>query len=269
MAIELHDLTCQRGNAVLLNRLTHRIEAGQVTAVLGPNGAGKSTLLRMLAREWNPSAGSIAWEGRPLGDWSAAELARIRGVLPQESSLNFPFTVREVVLLGRAPHLTGPETPRDEEIVRHALAAADLQNLAERLYPTLSGGEKQRVQFARVLAQVLTPPKGRIPWILLDEPVSNLDPAHAFALLGEVRRLANQGAGVVAILHDLNLAARFADHLLLLKQGKLHAHGNPSSVLQPEIIRNVFAVDASLLQDPQNRPFVALAPLDYPRHPLD
>ncbi len=261
MKIAIHSLHCRRDASELLRGIDLTIEPGSFTVLVGPNGAGKSTLLRLLSGEMTGYSGRIQWGEWVLEAWPVRDLARRRAVLPQESTLQFPFTVREVVLLGRAPHLNGRESAYDDEIARRALVAADLDGFAERIYTTLSGGEKQRAQFARVLAQALTPPKEESSWLLLDEPVSNLDPAHAFGLLEAVRGEVERGAGVIAVLHDLNLAARYADRIIFLKEGRVWCDGLPDEVLSPEIIRDVFSVAAEVVRTPEGAIAVHLAPL--------
>ncbi|MCW5772176.1 MAG: ATP-binding cassette domain-containing protein, partial [Rhodospirillaceae bacterium] len=164
------------GRKSLVAEVSLSLARGELLAVIGPNGAGKSTLLRMLAGELAPAAGTISLDGKPLAAWAPAEIARRRAVLPQSSTLTFPFSVAEVALLGRAPHNGGIDTRQDLIIVQHALAVAGVGHLAARRYPSLSGGERQRVHLARVLAQLMTGPGRYEPgFLLLDEPVTSLD----------------------------------------------------------------------------------------------
>lgn len=245
--LRAHKLSILRGSKQVLVDIDLALQPGQVLGVLGPNGAGKSTLLGALCGELSPAAGEVALDGRPLQDWPGMERARRLAVLPQSSSLSFGFAVGDVVMMGRMPHDTGRE--RDAQIVREALQAADAEHLAERSYLELSGGERQRVHLARVLAQLW--PGGAEQTLLLDEPTSMLDPLHQHTTLQAVRRFAEQGAAVLVILHDLNLAARYCDRLLLLNDGRTHAVGLPAQVLRAEPLQAVFGLEVLVQQHPE------------------
>ncbi len=224
-----------------------QLHAGEVLGVLGPNGAGKSTLLGALCGELEPSEGRVTLDGRALGDWPGQERARRLAVLPQSSTLSFAFPVAEVVAMGRLPHASG--RVRDAEIVDAALHAADAQHLRGRSYLALSGGERQRVHLARVLAQLWPGRAGQV--LLLDEPTSALDPLHQHTTLQAVRDFASQGAAVLVILHDLNLAARYCDRILLLQDGRPHALGSPETVLQAEPLQAVFGLEVLIQCHPE------------------
>ena len=213
------------------------VETGQFVAVLGPNGSGKTTLVRIALGAVSPSHGSAEIEGRPARTWPRQELARLVGVVPQREDNLFPQRVRETVLLGRYPHLSmwGRERPEDHAAVQRALAACDVEQLADRWLWTLSGGEYQRVRIARALAQE---PK----LLVLDEPGVSLDLRHEMGLFELVRGLVDtQGLGVLMITHDLNLAARFADSIVLLSEGRMIASGAPTDVLTQETVEAVFS----------------------------
>ncbi len=247
--IKAKNITVEINSKKLLDDVSMEMRGGEILAVLGPNGAGKSTLRKVLCGDLIANGGAVSMNEKSLAEWSLPERAKSRAVLPQDSSLNFPFTVLEVVLMGRAPHVSGAETAKDYEIARHALAAVEESNLAERLYPTLSGGERQRVQLARVLAQIWE--KSENPrYLLLDEPTSNLDIAHQHSTLKIARRFALEGVAVLIILHDLNLAAQYADKILLLKNGKVSALDVSEKVFTPEIIAETFDVKVSVIQHP-------------------
>jgi len=222
-----------------------RAAPGRVLALLGPNGAGKTTLLRVMAGELKPQSGTASFDGSELARWKPRELARRRAFLPQDSQLEFPFAVEEVVMLGRAPHIEGSESDEDARIVREALALAGMESFAARDFTSLSGGERQRVQLARVLAQAW-PRKGCA--LLLDEPVASLDLAHQHDTLRIARDWAQGGACVVAILHDVNLALRYADDAVLLKDGRIVADGPVREVLTAERVSEVFSVIARSLE---------------------
>ncbi|MBV7543358.1 heme ABC transporter ATP-binding protein [Acidovorax sp. sic0104] len=204
----------------LLATVDARLAPGRVTAILGPNGAGKSTLLSMLSGQRAPRSGAVSLGGRALSSMGALELARLRAVLPQETAVAFDFTVQEVVEMGRFPHRQSPSR-NEAHIARDAMEATGVAHLAGRGVNTLSGGERARAHLARALAQIWEPrPDGATRWLLLDEPTAALDLAHQHHALALVRRWAvEQGVGVVAVLHDLNLALRYAHDSLLLAPG--------------------------------------------------
>ena len=248
------------GGKTLLAEACLIVGEGELVAIVGPNGAGKSTLLRLLAGELKPSRGAIALDGKPLAAWNRRALARRRAVLPQSSSLTFPFAVAEVVLLGRAPHNGGIETPLDRAIMRAALEATGIAALAARAYPSLSGGERQRVHLARVLAQLMTAPDQYAPGLLLlDEPVTSLDPRHQHAALALARGFVASGGGALAILHDVNLAARYADRVIVLAAGRIVAAGRPAEALTPAVLGPVFDMAFRQIADPLGGPPILLA----------
>ena len=239
MTLRLHDVryAYAGGQGEALAGVSLAVEPGQFVAVLGPNGSGKTTLVRIALGALSPSRGSAEIEGRPAHVWPRQELARLVAVVPQREDNLFPQRVRETVLLGRYPHLSmwGRERAEDHAAVQRALAACDVEHLAGRWVWTLSGGEYQRVRIARALAQE---PK----LLVLDEPGVSLDLKHEMGLFELVRGLVDtQGLGVLMITHDLNLAARFADSLLLLSEGRAIAAGAPPEVLTQDVVESVFA----------------------------
>ena len=248
--IALRDITVQIGDATLVANVSATVRPGQLTAVVGPNGAGKTTLLRVATGELDPSAGTVAMDDEPLGALSEREQARRRAVLPQQSQLHFAFSVLQVVIMGRTPHLQGAESVRDWEIAHAALQTVGMADFAARDFPTLSGGEQQRVHLARALAQIWTPPDAGHRYLLLDEPTASLDLAHQHQVLQTAAGLAAEGAGVLAILHDLNLAAQYADRVVMLREGRLHAQGPPGDVLSAEGIETVFGCPVRVIAHP-------------------
>lgn len=251
--IEARGIDVSIGAKALLKNVSLEVRAGEVLIVVGPNGAGKSTLRKVLCGDLPPTRGEVLMNERRLFEWPLLERARVRAVLPQDSTLNFPFTVLEVVLMGRAPHLKGTENRRDYEIARAALDAVEAAHLEERIYPTLSGGERQRVHLAHALAQIWEPPSSdpnAARYLLLDEPTSNLDLAHQHRTLAVARRFAREKVGVLVILHDLNLAAQYADRIAVLREGTLVALGTPQDVLTPEAIRETFATPVIVMKHP-------------------
>jgi iron complex transport system ATP-binding protein len=212
-----------------------RVHAGDFVALLGPNGSGKSTLLRLLLGALTPSRGTVGFRGRPLAAWPRAALAREIGVVTQAEELAFPLSVRELVSMGRYPHLGAwrREGEADRAAIEHALAWCEVAELADRAVQELSGGERQRARLARALAQQ---PRTYV----LDEPTAALDIAHEMALFELMSRLAADGATVILVTHNINIAARYAPRLVLLDRGAIAAEGAPHSVLQQDIVERVY-----------------------------
>jgi iron complex transport system ATP-binding protein len=258
--VEVDGLTFRYPGREVLRAISFRVAPGELVALSGPNGAGKSTLLRLLLGLHAPSAGRVHLGGAPLAGLGRREIARRAALLPQESPLDLPLTVREVVELGRLPHLGRfqAEGPTDARAIERALAATDTAELAERPVTELSGGERQRVHLARALAQ-------EAPLILLDEPVAGLDLVHQLEVLDLLRKLVDDGRGAIVALHDLTLAARRCDRMLLLAEATLQADAPPAEVLTPENLARFFAVRAEVRADGAGRPLVV--PLEPVRRP--
>lgn len=241
--LQARGLVLRRGRAVLVDGVDLDLAPGRLLAVVGPNGAGKSSLVGLLGGAVRPDGGEVRLNGRRLADWPAPELARHRAVLRQQSELGFNFSVREVAELGRSPHRGLSSAAEDDRAVAWAMRAAQIDGFADRLYPTLSGGERQRAQLARVLAQL----RGRDDGLdgrclLLDEPTASLDLRHQLELLELAKRLAGQGCAVLAVLHDLAMAARYADEVVVMQRGRVVARGRPAEVLATEQVEAVFEV---------------------------
>ena len=227
-ALEAAGATFEVGGRALVEDADVRVERGTLLAVVGPNGAGKTTLLRLLAGEVEPTAGEVRVLGRPTREWRARELARVCAVMPQQTVLQFAFTAGEVVAMGRSPHRDDARAP-----VERALGRTETAELAPRSFPTLSGGEQARVTLARGLAQ-------EPEILLLDEPTASLDVRHQESALRLARGLASEGKAVVAVLHDLNAAAAYADEIAVLKHGRIVALGPPWLVLTEDVLHDVF-----------------------------
>jgi len=226
------------GDRRLVDGVSFTLAAGGVLGIVGPNGAGKTTLLRLCTGYLRPSAGGVYLGGERVDRMAPVRLARLLAYVPQAPRADLTFTVLDTVLLGRFAH--GPawharEREADVQVARRALAEAGVAHLADRPFHTLSGGERQRVVLARALAQ-----EPRV--LLLDEPTANLDPRYQLSVLETVRRLADAGAAAAVALHDLTLAARYCDNLLLLAGGRVVAVGPPEEVLRPELLREVYGV---------------------------
>lgn len=243
---ELHRASYAYAETLALKPFTRTFKPGRIIVLVGPNGAGKSTLLNLLIGELAPSSGDVCLQARTLQTWKAHELAQKRAVLPQRTHLSFPFTVHEVAGLGLMSAAMGQRERR--HLISEMLAQVDLATFRNRLYQQLSGGEQQRVQLARVLCQLEAsnaPATER--YLLLDEPVSSLDIRHQISTMEIARRYAMQGLGVIAVLHDLNLAAHYADEVIVLSHGAVIADGPPDLAFVPEIIEQAFGVRPELI----------------------
>jgi iron complex transport system ATP-binding protein len=259
--IEARAVSYAAGGRLLIDQVSLAAYPGEFLVVAGPNGAGKSTLLRLLAGELVPASGEVRLASRPLRGMTPLVQARERAVLPQQAAVSFPFTARDVVLLGRHPHIhrRSAETASDHAVVDRALAQVEATPLAYRLFPTLSGGEQGRVSLARVLAQ-------ECPVLLLDEPTAALDIRHQQLALALAREVARAGGTVIAVLHDLNLAA-LATSVALLRDGQLAALGPPASVLTAAILGDVFGHPVHVLAGPDGLPVVVPARSGGPAGP--
>ena len=229
----------------LLDGVDVRAERGQFLGLIGPNGAGKSTLLRALSGVLRYQEGAVALEGSDLQSMPAKDVAAMLALVPQIAPYTQGFTAFELVVMGRYPHLGRfqVEGEADDRIAREAMRRTETEQFAERTLDTLSGGERQRVFLARALAQ-----QPRV--LLLDEPTSNLDILHQLKILGLVRTLVDDGLTVIAAIHDLNLAARYCDRLVLLSEGRVVTEGPPEEVLAPETIESTFGVRSAIHRDP-------------------
>ncbi len=252
-ALETSQLSMAIGRATLLDSVDLRIRGGETLAIVGPNGAGKSTLLRLLSADLVPSAGAVRLHGRAISSYAPAELALRRAMLSQHVTVSFPFTVREIVAMG----CSGRSVAASQALVDAAIDEVGLDALRNRELPTMSGGEQQRAHLARVLVQLACGERIHGPGILLlDEPTSSLDLRHQIALVEIARRRARNGTAVVAVLHDLNLAVRFADRILVLHGGKVAAEGTPVETISSAIVRRTFEIDVAVERTTEGLPFV-------------
>jgi len=262
--LSAHEVTRVVGGKALIDRVSASFERSQLSLVIGPNGAGKSTLIKLLSKQLRADAGTIAYDSTNVRAITERELAKIRAVLSQSVELSFPLRVWEVVMMGRYPHFGGRPGPADEEIVDQLMTFFDVTEFADRDYQTLSGGERQRVNFARVLGQLWRTGHEPAPtnadaaktgcrFLFLDEPLTFLDIRHQIDFMKKVRKFSDAPDVVtVGVVHDLNLAARFADQVVLLNEGEVVATGAPSNVLTQQNIRNVFAVEPTFVSIDQS-----------------
>ena len=254
-AREIH---LERRHRCVLQDVSLQAHPGRVLALVGPNGAGKSTLLAVLAGLLDPSSGSVTLDGRALAAWPTRELAQRRAMLSQHVHLDFGFRVEEVVMLGRAKHGGSPQQTPDEAIAATAMQRARVAHLKGRNYLDLSGGEQRRVQLARVLAQLGEP--GATPgWLLLDEPEAGLDIAHQHEILQQAQAMSRQGCGVIVVLHDLNLAARYADDAAVLAHGRLLCAGSAQHALDPAILSGAYGIPMRRMPV-EGRPWIMAVP---------
>lgn len=249
--IEVDHITVRRGGRTILEDVTVTAPAGACTVVLGPNGSGKSTLLAAICGDLPLTAGSIRLNGTPTDGLPPADAARQRAVMTQAVGVAFGFTTREVVAMGRAPWRGLRQSMADEQIVAQAMAAADITQLAQRPVQALSGGEQARVAWARVLAQ-------DTPVLVLDEPVAALDLRHQVATMTTAMRRAKAGGTVLVVLHDLTLAARFADHVVVMDGGRVAASGETASILTPQVLEPIYGLSLLSLQHPRTGTTVIL-----------
>lgn len=257
--LEARDVTYRVNGATLVANVHLAVPPGRVVALIGPNGAGKSTLLRILAGELRPTRGTALLDGRELALFSAAELALHRAVVPQGSTLTFPFTVLQVAMLGVSVPGFETNSLHAKTAALETLDAVGLRDLAGRLYVQLSGGERQRVHIARALSQLATAghSRGRTRCLLLDEPTSSLDLAHQSLVLAAVRRQADLGTAIVVVFHDLNLAAALADELVLLEGGRIVAAGPAGEVLKDNLLSAAYGCEVLTNRTPgDDKPFV-------------
>ncbi len=246
-AISGKNISVRFGNRIILDNVDIELKSGEVTTLLGPNGAGKSTLLKILCGETESNI-NIEYFGKARNEWNPKILSRHLGLLPQHSTLTFPFLASEVVELGAIPlDLSNKDT---KQLALQAMEQADVAHLATRLYPSLSGGEKQRVHLARVLTQLHKSGDQKI--LMLDEPTSALDLAHQHNTLAIARELAdNHNTAVVVVLHDLNLASQYSDRIVILHKGKLVADGKPENAINSDTIEQVYGYKTIITPHPK------------------
>jgi iron complex transport system ATP-binding protein len=243
--LEARNIAVERGGRRILEAATLKIERGRFTALIGPNGGGKSTLLKALAGLWPVAEGEVIFDGQPLHKLSRREIAQRIAFVPQDTHIDFAFTVEEIVGMGRHSHRGrfSPETVADRTAINAALERCDIADLKGRAANNLSGGERQRVLIARSLA-------AQPEIILLDEPTASLDIEHAIEILDLCRELVREGHAVALAIHDLNAVARYADVAALIDRGKIVSLGRSSDVLNPESFAQVFGVQAEILNGP-------------------
>ncbi|GLS26204.1 ABC transporter ATP-binding protein [Marinibactrum halimedae] len=243
--MEASELSLGHDDTLIIERLSVRLQPGSISAIVGPNGCGKSTLLKGLSRILTPKAGQVLLDGKDVKQLPSREVAKHIGLMPQDNQAPDGITVRELVEFGRHPHqgLFRQWTKEDESIVNMAIASADLTDIQDRKLETLSGGQRQRAWIAMTVAQDTS-------ILLLDEPTSALDLGHELEVLELIKRLNEQGKTIVMVIHDINMACRFADHLIAMVGGKIVAEGAPEKVIDKSLIRDLYKVDCDIVSQP-------------------
>ncbi|MEM7194644.1 MAG: heme ABC transporter ATP-binding protein [Pseudomonadota bacterium] len=249
MTIRADDISVSSGNKVRLSNVSLALQPGQLVVAIGPNGAGKSTLLKALSGQLPIQSGSVTLDAIPINEWGKQALARRRAVFSQHTNVAFDFTVEEVIMLGRGPFSHGAETHSDWQMVEQIIDELDLGALRHRICNQLSGGEQQRVQIARVLVQSDSV-SDATGIFFMDEPTSSLDIEHQHQVMDLLRRRTHNGSTVFAVLHDLNLAATYADEIIIVDQGRQIAAGAPWDVMKTDLLDTVFSANFTVVTHP-------------------
>ena len=238
------------GKKQILKNVSASFLPGEFNMILGPNGSGKSTFLKIFSGEINKFQGIVLYDDKKIKELRKEELAKKRAVMSQQADLGFPLLVEEVVLMGRYPHFTFNPNKKDITICNEVIERMNLVEFKERNYLTLSGGEKQRVQYARVLAQVWEKPTDGYRYLFLDEPLNSLDISYQHEFLQSAVELMKEHTVLIAVMHDINLAAHYADNLFFLKEGEMVVHGRPKDILTENIIEQVFNIKTTVIENP-------------------
>lgn len=248
--LSVNNLSFTIDNKQILQQLSLQFLPGKFNVILGPNGSGKSTLLKIISGGLHHYNGDVIYNSAGLKTLHNASLAKVRAVMGQQPELSFPLTVSEVVMMGRYPHFDLQPAKNDRDICNEVMVNLNLLAFAERNYLTLSGGEKQRVQFARVLAQIWQLPAVGNRYLFLDEPLNSLDINYQQEFLQTATTFAKNNTVLIAVLHDINLATQYADQLFFLKEGQLVASGTTEEILTAELIKKVFGVNVAVIVNP-------------------
>lgn len=255
--LKTNNISHHIGNKQILNAINTEFKPGEFSMILGPNGSGKSTFLKIFSGELKATTGDVFYDGQAITSLKKEDLAKHRAVMSQQPELSFPLMVEEVVMMGRYPHFIFNPNKTDESICTEVMTRMNLLSFRDRNYLTLSGGEKQRVQYARVLAQIWETPTNSSRYLFLDEPLTSLDINYQQEFLQIAKEFTNKNTVMVAVMHDINLAIQYADKLFFLNQGALVASGNPNEVLTVDLIKQVFNVSSTIITNPAtNGPLV-------------
>ena len=238
------------GKKQILKNVSASFLPGEFNMILGPNGSGKSSFLKIFSGEINKFQGTVLYDDKKIKDLRKEELAKKRAVMSQQADLGFPLLVEEVVMMGRYPHFTFNPNKKDITICNEVIERMNLTEFTKRNYLTLSGGEKQRVQYARVLAQVWEKPTDGYRYLFLDEPLNSLDISYQHEFLLSAVELMKDHTVLIAVMHDINIAAHYADNLFFLREGELIVHGRPKDILTENIIEQVFNIKTTVIENP-------------------
>lgn len=244
--IQAQNISFSSGKKQILSPMSMRFDQPELVVILGPNGAGKSTLLQILAGLFEPVSGEVSYASRQLKNWDITELAKQRSYLLQHNTVFGAFTVEDILEMGRYPYFDMRPTAKDQQLIEQMVVEMGLGSRRKQVYQTLSGGEQQRIQFARAILQLQDPHKedlGR-KVLFLDEPLNNLDLHYQYSLMGQARsKIVDKGGIVIAVLHDINMAYQFADRVLILKHGNLVVDDRTEQALDPEVLGSIFDID--------------------------
>jgi iron complex transport system ATP-binding protein len=251
--LQVENISFKISPLLKLSDISFEVNIGELVVILGPNGAGKSTLLKLVTGDIKMDSGSVFINKLPIRFWQSKERATFTAVLQQQNQLQLPFSVSEVVMMGRYPHFSKKASKPDEEIVKSALQKTGIIHLQNRNYLTLSGGEQQRVHLARVLAQIGGEKTDKPKYLFMDEPNNNLDIRHQHSTLNIAKTFAREGNCVLAVLHDLNLALQYADKIILLKNGLMKGFGTAQDIITDQSISEVYDLPLMVFQPPASR----------------
>ncbi|MGQ2983717.1 heme ABC transporter ATP-binding protein [Flavobacterium sp.] len=249
--LEANNISYAHRKFTILEGIDISVDPGELLVIVGPNGAGKSTLLSVLANEMGKTADPVIFKKKTFKQWDDKELAHNKAKFSQSNNSDIPLSVADVVMMGRYPYFNASPSKADNDAVLNAMNETDVASLKDRDYNSLSGGEKQRVHLARVLCQLDNEVSGKL--VFLDEPLNNLDVLHQHRILHTIKDFTERGNTAVMVLHDLNLAAQFADRVMLLKKGKIVAHDIPDKVFTKEIISRVYNFPCTVCPNPVNK----------------
>lgn len=248
--LELRNISYSIGTNKILDNISATFQPGKLSMIIGPNGSGKSTLLKIISQEIEGYSGSVLYDSKQLTKKNIPVISKVRAVLTQQPELSFPLPVEEVVLMGRYPHFAFTPSIKDKEICIKAMERMNIASFKHRNYLTLSGGERQRVHFARVLAQIWEEQLGKCRYFLLDEPITSLDLNYQHEFLKLAKQMSTQHTVTVAVIHDINLALQYADHVLMIYQGCVMADGTPKDVITPENLFKLYNLKCKVINDP-------------------
>ncbi len=266
--IQASNITFSSGKKSILKPMSMTFDKAEMVVILGPNGAGKSTLLQILAGLFEPSSGEISYANRKLNSWDISELAKQRSYLLQHNNVFGAFTVEDILEMGRYPYFDMKPTAKDQQLVEQMISEMELQMRRKQVYQTLSGGEQQRIQFARTILQLQDTTKDDLEnkVLFLDEPLNNLDLHYQYSLMWQARnKIVDKGGIVIAVLHDINMAYQFADRILILKEGNLVVDELAEQALEPSVLSSIFDIEVRKIRLSEKEVFFSTKPLQKPQ----